>query len=389
LRRFLVLALPALGIAGCDLLPSDGPNANYVLAGAIEKKKADPAAAVQFALVGIDSRIAAEVDRFYQAPPVRLPPAFRKNPGFGLVGVGDTLHVTIFESGGAASGVFSQAGKGGAPELTVRVDADGMITIPYAGRIQAAGRNIATIEKTIEKGVADQVVEPRVMIFVAESISSIVSVQGEIAKPGFVPLVKPDVRILDVIALSGGSKFPPYETNVRLTRGRSTMDVGLQTIIEQPDAYNVKVDGGDALLLTRTIRKFIALGAVVRAGDQIFLKQSIQLSDALGQVVGLDASRSDAKAVYLFRKEPAELAQRCGIALSPGNRDYVPVVYQLDLKDPKNFFVLTSFPVRPNDILYVSSAPLADVAKFMQILAGATGAVTIPRTLTTNFPASN
>ena len=82
------------------------------------------------------------------------------------------------------------------------------------------------------------------------------------------------------------------------------------------------------------------------------------------------------------------LAQRCGIALSPDNRDFVPVVYQLDLKDPKNFFVLSSFPVRPNDILYVSSAPLADVAKFMQILAGASGAVAIPRTLTTNFPAA-
>src|SRR6187431_3062886 len=52
-QRLLVLALPALGIVSCDLLPSDGPNANYVLAGAIEKKKADPAAAVQFALVAI------------------------------------------------------------------------------------------------------------------------------------------------------------------------------------------------------------------------------------------------------------------------------------------------------------------------------------------------
>jgi polysaccharide export outer membrane protein len=380
--------LPSLGVAGCDLLPSDGPNANNVLAGAIEKKKADPAAAVQFALVGIDSRIASEVDRFYQSSPITLPAAFRKNPGFGIVGVGDTLHVTIFESGGTSSGVFSQAGKGGAPELSVRVDADGMITIPYAGRIQASGRNIPSIEKAIERGIADQVVEPRVMVFVAESVSSIVSVQGEVAKPGFVPLVKPDARILDMIALSGGSKYPAYETGVRLTRGRATIDVGLQTVIDQPNVYNLKVDGGDALLLTRTIRKFIALGAVLKPGDQIFTKGSILLSDALGQVIGLDAQRSDAKAIYLFRKEPAELARRCGIALSAGNREFVPVVYQLDLKDPKNFFVLSSFPVRPNDILYVSSAPLADVSKFMQILAGASGSVAIPRTLFSSYPAA-
>ncbi len=388
LSQFLILlAFPSL-VAGCDLLPSDGPNANYVLAGATEKKKADPAAAMQFALVAIDSKIAGEVERFYQQRPIVLPAAFQKNPGFGTVGVGDTLHVTIFESGSATSGVFSQAGKGGAPELVVRVDADGMITIPYAGRIQASGRNIRTIEKAIERGVEGQVVEPRVMIFVSEPVSSVVSVQGEVAKPGFVPLVKPDMRVLDVIALSGGGKYPPYETGVRLTRGRATIDVGLQTIIAQPDVYNVKVDGGDALLLTHTIRKFIALGAVVKAGDQVFLKESIQLSDALGSVIGLDATRSDAKAIYLFRKEPVALAERCGIALSASNREFVPVVYQLDLKDPKNFFVLGAFPVRPDDILYVSTAPLADVAKFMQILSGASGTVAIPRTLFSNFPAS-
>ena len=141
-----------------------------------------------------------------------------------------------------------------------------MITIPYAGRIQASGRNIAAIEKAIERGVADQVIEPRVMVFVAEFDQQRRIGPGRGRQVGVVPLVKPDVRILDVIALSGGSKFPAYETNVRLTRGRATMDVGLQTVIDQPDAYNVKVDGGDALLLTRTIRKFIALGAVVRPG---------------------------------------------------------------------------------------------------------------------------
>jgi hypothetical protein len=36
----------------------------------------------------------------------------------------------------------------------------------------------------------------------------------------------------------------------------------------------------------------------------------------------------------------------------------------------------------------VSTAPLADVAKFMQIISGATATVAIPRTLFGNYPSS-
>ena len=50
---------------------------------------------------------------------------------------------------------------------------------------------------------------------------------------------------------------------------------------------------------------------------------------------------------------------------------------------------MNAFPVRPGDILFVSQAPLADAAKFFQILSGATATVAIPRTLGGNFPSGN
>jgi len=356
------------------------------LAGATERRKADLASAVQFALVPIDGKIASEVDRFYQPDTVALPAAFRSDPGFGSIGVGDLLRVTIWEAGGAASNLFSREGKGSGTEVSVRVNADGMISIPYAGRIPVSGRSIAAVERAIEEQIKAQAVEPRVTILVVEPVSGSISVQGEVAKPGLVPLVKPDARILDAVALAGGAKNPPYETGVRLTRGRATINLGLQAVIDQPDMYNVKVGGGDTVLLTRVVRKFVALGAVLKPGDQLFMKDALSLSDALGQVFGLESQHADAKAIYIFRREPVDLAQRCGIGLSAGRTDAVPVVYQLDLKDPKSFFILGSFPIRPNDIVYVSTAPLADLSKFMQILSGGTSAVAIPRTLFGGYP---
>jgi polysaccharide export outer membrane protein len=390
LLKLTVIALPCFALAGCDLLASDGPNANNVLAGASERRKPDPASFERFALVGVDGKIASDVERFYRPLPTSVPSVFRGEQAFGLLGVGDLLRISIWEVGAPAGGLFNREGKGGGGELTVRVEADGTIPIPYGGRVVAAGRSVAATERAVEQRLKDKAVDPQVTIFVAEPVSGSVSVQGEVAKPGLAPLVKPGARILDAVALAGGSKFPPYETNLRLTRGNATLNIGLQGVIEEPEIYNVRVGGGDALLLTRATRKFVALGAVLKPGDQLFLRGSLTLSDAMGLVIGLDSQRSDAKAVFIFRREPVELAQQWGSTLASqgGEKAGVPTVYQVDLKDPRSFFVLSSFPVRPNDILYVSTAPLADVAKFMQIISGATATVAIPRTLFGNYPSS-
>jgi polysaccharide export outer membrane protein len=45
------------------------------------------------------------------------------------------------------------------------------------------------------------------------------------------------------------------------------------------------------------------------------------------------------------------------------------VIYRVDLGDPASFFVAQSFPIRNKDVLYVSSAPLADLQKFVSIVS--------------------
>ena len=46
----------------------------------------------------------------------------------------------------------------------------------------------------------------------------------------------------------------------------------------------------------------------------------------------------------------------------------VPVVYRVDLKDPRSFLVAQHFPVNNGDVLYVSNAPAAELQKFLNIL---------------------
>ncbi|MDP1961147.1 MAG: polysaccharide biosynthesis/export family protein [Reyranella sp.] len=371
--------------AGCDLLPSDGPNTNGMLAHASVNLKANPNAAVmRFAIVGIDARIAQAAEQYYQPTTPNVPRTFLGSGNFGAAGVGDVLRVTIWEAG---EGLFGKDRRGA--DMTVRVDVDGTISLPYAGRFRVAGRRLSDVEAMIVSKLEGQAVQPQATVLFAENISNAVSVQGDVNKPGPVPVARTNQRILDVVAMAGGAKYPPYETAVRLTRGRSTMNVSMQEVIDQPEPFNVSVAAGDALLLSRSPQKFLALGAVAQPGEQIFRKSPLTLSDGLGQVLGLDPQRSDAKGVYLFRREPVELARRYGVQPLAEDRDTVPIVYQLDLKDPKSFFVMSNFPVRPNDIVFVSAAPLAEAARFFQILSGATGTVAIPRTLLGNYPSGS
>lgn len=378
------LALCA-GVTSCDLLPSDGPNADGMLAHAAERRKADPAAVMRFALVTIDASVARDAAQYYQVALPTVPAAFRRTGLFGRADVGDVLRVTIWEA--SDTGLFGRDRKG--VDVTVRVEVDGTVALPYAGRFTARAKRLSEIEKDIVARLADKTVDPQATVMVVQNVSSAVSVQGDVNKPGPYPVERTDQRLLDMIALAGGTKYPPFETSLRVTRGNSTMALTMQDLIDQPEVLNVSVAAGDALLLSRRPQKFVAFGAVLQPGEQIFRKFTMTLTDAMGQMVGLDASRADAKGVYLFRREPIALARQYGVQLLPEDRVTVPIVYQLNLKDPQSYFAMNSFPVKPDDIVYVSQAPLADAAKFFQILSGVSGTVAIPRTLGGNFPGGN
>jgi polysaccharide export outer membrane protein len=381
-----LLALSLSLAAGCDLLPSDGPNANNVIANSSGALKSDAASTsvTRYVLVSVNGRIAEMAAQYYQ-PAVDAPPATFQNSAsaFGGIGVGDVLRVTIWEAGDV--GLFVQRDRK-STDVTVRVDTDGTIALPYAGRFPVAGRRLSEVETTIVQRLQGQAAQPQATVIVMENVSSSVSVQGEVNKPGPYPVAKANQHVLDAIAMAGGAKYPPYETFVSVTRGRAKMQAYLQDVIDKPEIFNVPISAGDAVLLTRKQQKFLAFGAVALPGEQVFRKETLRLSDGLGQVLGLDPNRSDAKGVYLFRREPLDLARRYGFQPLAEDQGTMPIVYQLDFKDPKSFFAMTSFPLQPNDILFVSAAPLSEASRFFQILSGATNSVAIPRTLLGNYP---
>ena len=107
--------------------------------------------------------------------------------------------------------------------------------------------------------------------------------------------------------------------------------------------------------------------AVNRPGEQEFPAEAQNLIQALGRVAGLQDARADRGGLFLFRaQDPARTAQ----LLPAGRKAEANVVYHLDLRDPNAFFVAGSFKMQPEDVMFVSNSPIADVSKVLNIITG-------------------
>ena len=95
------------------------------------------------------------------------------------------------------------------PELksTMPVRADGLITIPLVGDIQAGGRTPAEVSEEARKAMADYIRDPQVTVIVSEMRSheylSRVRVTGAVRSPVSLPY-RDGMTVLDAVLAAGG-----------------------------------------------------------------------------------------------------------------------------------------------------------------------------------------
>lgn len=81
----------------------------------------------------------------------------------------------------------------GIPELDKReyqVDAGGRISFPLAGTIEASGRTPAELEAEIEAKLRERYVRnPQVTVNLRETVSQVITVDGQVHEPGLYPVV--------------------------------------------------------------------------------------------------------------------------------------------------------------------------------------------------------
>jgi len=298
-----------------------------------------------------------------------------------IIGRGDMLTVEIWESPPAVLlGTATRIGPASAltmPSATsnklsvpsLLVESDGTIPVPFAGNIMAAGRTPVQVSRAIRAQLIGKAHDPQVIVGLAQNNNTAVSVFGDVKVNGRVPLSPRGERILEVIAGAGGVDDRVDKAVIQLSRGGRVASLPLTRLINEP-SENIRLQPNDVVTaLTKTL-SFMALGASGRNEEIEFEATGISLAQALGRMGGLREDRANVRGVYVFRLEkPALVGVTPGDGTRLTNEGLVPVIYRVDMSQADTLFRAQKFAVRDHDVIYVSSAPMSDLQRFVGLLS--------------------
>ena len=291
-----------------------------------------------------------------------------------MIGNGDGLEISIWEAPPAtlfttntidARGAISGTRATTLPDQMV--NSDGFISVPFAGRIKAAGESLQAVEAEIVKRLTGKANQPEVFVRLSRNLSSNVTVIGEVTNSLRVPITPSGERLLDALAAAGGVRQPVNKMTIQITRGDSVFAMPLDSIIRDP-RQNVMLARGDVVTAMFQPLSFTTLGATGKNEEINFEAQGISLAQALARTGGLRDERSDPRGVFIFRFEPANALAWPKQPVMTTADGKVAVIYRIDLRDPASFFVAQTFQVNNKDLLYVSNAPAAELQKFLNVV---------------------
>ena len=371
LKRYTSRASPALAIlalSACAFLPTSGPS----------RKEVQTGAGRGIQIVDVNDGVA---HRLLESHASRLlSDALSGAPGNSeVVGPGDVLEVSIWEAPPAT--LFSLTTGSSPPSLGMpssvvpsnaatlpaqTIASDGTIYVPFAGNTLVTGKSLREIEAEITRKLRGRAHEPQVLVRLIANNTAYVTVVGDVNNSVRMPLTPRGEHLLDALAVAGGTKDPVEKMSLQLTRGDGVYSLPLETVIRDP-RQNIPLRAGDVVTALFQPLSFTALGATGKSDEINFEARGISLAQALARAGGLIDNRSNAEGVFIFRFESKQaLAFAADVPATPDGR--VPVIYRVDLRDPRSFFVAQSFPMENKDVLYIANAPGSELQKFLNLL---------------------
>jgi polysaccharide biosynthesis/export protein len=380
-------ALAMLGSGGCSFFPVNGPSSADIEAGRSET--------IPYQLVKLTPET---IDILAANEPKGLAGAFtdQRPPSKIVFGIGDVVSITVFEA--AAGGLFIPLEAGVRPGNFVTlpdqiVDNNGNISVPYAGLIKTAGRDNVQVQNDIVNKIKNRAIEPQVIVALSQQRTSLISVVGSVNTPlrFAVPMTGARDRVLDAITRAGGISGPGYASWVMLERGGRRATVPFENLVMNA-ANNIYILPGDRIYVYQEQQRFLAFGAngINTAGfsqtEVNFDAWRLNLAEAVGKAGGLGDVQADPGAVFLYRQEPREVAKLLGADMTRFNVPLVPVIFQIDFRDPGGYFLATKFQMRNDDIIFVANARSYEASKVLTFVNLVTSAATGTATAIQSVP---
>jgi polysaccharide export outer membrane protein len=383
----VVASLAVLGVVvvaggACSIMPTTGPESGEIRRGG----DPDDPRRLPYAYVPITPQVIDVLAT--HAPRIATVFTDRRPPQQIRFGIGDAVSVTIFEA--AAGGLFIPIEAGVRPGNFVtlpnqNVDLNGNISVPYAGTVRAAGRTPVEVQDTIVDAIKNRAIEPQAVVALVDQRTSLISVLGDVNNPNRFPANAAGERLLDAITRAGGPKSQGYDEWVMLEREGRRATAPFGALVYEP-ANNIWARPNDTIYLYREPQTFVAFGATATQGGAQTAGQGqigfdawrLSLAEGIARAGGLGDAFADPAAIFLYRGETRDLAERLGIDCSRFPGPIIPVIYNINLRNPDGYFLASKFQMRNKDVVYLANATTVEVAKALNFFRLVVGTVNDP-----------
>ena len=361
--RSIALFLALTLVASCGTLPRSGPTKRDIFEGSVMNGG-------DAFIVDVNRQVTAATAT---APGVGFGGDFAQAGVLGADTIlpGDTLGLIIYEN--VDNGLLTNAGASASLLDEVQVDSAGMIFIPYAGRLRAAGNTPEALRQLITRRLDEQTPDPQVIVRRLAGDGSTVNVVGGTTTQGVFPIERPTRTLTGMIAAAGGVSISPEVALVNVRRGDSTGTAYLSDLFKYP-GMDIALRNGDTIFVEEDKRTFTVLGATGAQTQLEFDTEVITAIEALAQVGGLNPLRANPTGVFVFRDESAAIAS--AVTGQPDLVGTQRMVYVLDLTEPNGLFDARDFVIRDGDTVYVTEAPIVAWNRSVAAIFGSLGQLT-------------
>ena len=155
------------------------------------------------------------------------------------------------------------------------------------------------------------------------------------------------MTILDAVNQAGGVAQNADTQHIKWTHNGVDRTISLQDIMQYDNmSQNHLLSNGDIVYVPNNSNsKVYIMGEVGRQANLPIGNHDLNLTQALGEAGGMNQTQADATGVFVIRRAPED-------AVKPIH------IYQLNLKDATAYALGNDFDLRPNDIVYVTAAPV-------------------------------